>query len=299
MTHSLTRRTARLRLLGLAAALLVGATTLAACGEQSASTEPAVAEAPAMMAEGEAMMDSGSMMDQGSVMQQAPADREIIRTGYLSMRVENMQTSIGKVRELITASGGIISAEDASGSGGSEGEGITYANITAQIPADGLDAFVKEVSTLGVVDNVSINAQDVTQQGIDLDARIAALETSIERLNELLAQADKVEDLVAIEGQLSARQAELDSLVAQRTWLSQQVAMSTVTISLSPITTIADVEVPGFLSGLESGWSALVTLAKVSVTAAGFLLPFLLIAAVIAIPLTILLVRRARRKRSA
>ena len=299
MTHLLAQRPVRLRLLGLAAALLVGAATLAACGEQSASTGPAVAEAPAMMAEGEAMMDSGAMMDQGSVMQQAPADREIIRTGYLSMRVENMQTSIGKVRELIAASGGIISAEDASGSGGSEDEGITYANITAQIPADGLDAFVKEVSALGVVDNVSITAQDVTQQGIDLDARIAALETSIERLNELLAQADKVEDLVAIEGQLSARQAELDSLVAQRTWLSQQVAMSTVTISLSPITTIADVEVPGFLSGLESGWSALVTLAKVAVTAAGFFLPFLIIAAIIAIPLTILLVRRARRKRSA
>lgn len=299
MTHLLAQRPVRLRLLGLAAALLIGATTLAACGEQSASTGPAVAEAPAMMAEGEAMMDSGAMMDQGSVMQQAPADREIIRTGYLSMRVENMQTSIGKVRELIAASGGIISAEDASGSGGSEDEGITYANITAQIPADGLDAFVKEASALGVVDNVSITAQDVTQQGIDLDARIAALETSIERLNELLAQADKVEDLVAIEGQLSARQAELDSLVAQRTWLSQQVAMSTVTISLSPITTIADVEVPGFLSGLESGWSALVTLAKVAVTAAGFFLPFLIIAAIIAIPLTILLVRRARRKRSA
>ena len=73
--------------------------------------------------------------------------------------------------------------------------------------------------------------------------------------------------------------------------------MSTVTISLSPITRVADVETPGFLSGLASGWSALVALVGFGFTALGFLLPFILIALIVAVPVTVLLVRRSRRRR--
>ena len=55
--------------------------------------------------------------------------------------------------------------------------------------------------------------------------------------------------------------------------------MSTITVSLSPVTQIADVDAPGFLSGLQSGWSAFLSLIMVAVTAVGFFLPFLLVLA--------------------
>ncbi len=167
-------------------------------------------------------------------------DRQIIKTGYVSMQVDDVTTSAFDVHALIKKRNGLISSEDTQSSGD-----MTYSNITAQIPAADLDAFIADVSALGTVTSINVNAQDVTTQVVDLDARIKALQTSIDRLTQLLAEASRIEDLLAIETQLSQRQAELDALTAQRTWLGDQVAMSTITVSLSPVTQIADVDAPG------------------------------------------------------
>jgi hypothetical protein len=219
-------------------------------------------------------------------------DRQVVRTGYVSMRVEDVTKSAFQVHALVKKRNGLIAAEDTQGSGDT-----TYANITAQIPADALDAFIAEVTALGTVDTINVTAQDVTTQVVDLDARIKALQTSVDRMTQLLAQASRIEDLLAIETQLSQRQAELDSLKAQRSALGDAVAMSTLTVSLSPTTQVTEVDAPGFLSGLASGWSALVSVAMVAITVVGFLLPFLLILALVAIPIVIVVVRQTRRHR--
>jgi len=268
----------------LAGILLVG------CGGSgdyvdSTSMDSAVMEEGAVSAEAP-MMDGGAMGQPAAV-----TDRSIIRTAYLNMRVPVVAEAVEQVRDLVAQRQGIISSESLSG--GTPGG---YASITAQVPAADLTAFLDEVSEIGEVDSLDVSAQDVTTQVIDLDARIAVLEGSIDRLTALLAEATRVEDLVAIEAELSNRQAELDSLTSQRKYLAEQVALSTVTISLSPITEIADVDSPGFLSGLQTGWSAFVALIGFAITALGFLVPFIVVAAVILIPITIWLVRRSRRR---
>jgi Domain of unknown function (DUF4349) len=274
-------------LAALGTAALAGA-LLAGCGSSgdtarmdgATTAEMPVAEAPMM--EGAPMQDAAAPV----------ADRSVIRTAYLSMRVPSVPEAIDEVRALVARRDGVISSESLST--GSPGG---YATITAQVPADDLTTFLDEVGALGTVDTLDVTAQDVTTQVIDLDARIAVLESSIARLTDLLDQAERVEDIVAVEAELSARQAELDSLTAQRDYLAEQVALSTVTITLSPVTQVADVDSPGFLSGLETGWSAFVALIGFGITALGFLVPFLIVAAVVLIPVTVLLVRRSRRPR--
>ena len=217
----------------------------------------------------------------------------MIRTAYVTMRVDDVAQATIDVQGLVSRRDGLISAEDAQVSGDN-----TYATITAQVPAAQLDGFLDDVSALGTVDAVNVTAQDVTTQVVDLDARIAALTTSIDRMSVLLAEAERIEDLLAIEAQLSARQAELDSLLAQRTYLGDQVAMSAVTITMSPVSTpIAEVDAPGFLSGLRSGWAAFTSAIAVAITAAGFLLPFAIILLVVAVPLIAIAVRQSRRRR--
>lgn len=294
----------RNRMLAASAALLaVGALGLAGCGV--ATTDAGYSDGGVMM-DGSDMVDGGTMMAEGEMMPEAAApgsmtdkavvgpdsvvDRSIIRTAYVAMRVDAVDTAVREVRELTSSAGGIVVGENLTGT-----EADAYATVTAQVPADALDAYLEKVRALGTVDSLDVTAQDVTTQVVDLDARIAALETSIERLTTLMSDATHVEDLLAAEAELSRRQAELDSLVAQRTYLADQVAMSTVTISLTPITRIADVETPGFLSGLQSGWSAFAALLGLAITALGFLVPFLIVAAIVAVPVTIVLVRRSRR----
>lgn len=238
------------------------------------------------------MAEAGSSRDTTGPVSPAVTDRSIIRTAYVSLRVDAVDTAVRQVRDLTRASQGLVVSENISGT-----DGDAYASVTVQVPADALDPYLDQVQALGTVDSLDVSAQDVTTQVVDLDARIDALQTSIDRLTTLMAEAQRVEDLLAVETELARRQAELDSLTAQRTYLADQVAMSTVTVSLSPLTRVADVDTPGFLSGLSSGWSALVALVGYAFTALGFLLPFLLIAGVIAIPLTWLLVRQTRRRR--
>jgi hypothetical protein len=282
-------RTAPLLIVAVAAAALLAGCT----GTTDAEIAPPVEMTEGMSVEGgaPAMPEEMALADKAATTT-TPTDRQVVRTGYVSMRVDDVAKGVFDVHALVRKRNGLISSEDTQSSGDS-----TYSTITAQIPADGLDAFIADVSALGTVDSVNINAQDVTTQVVDLDARIAALSASIDRMTQLMAQASRIEDLLAIETQLSQRQSELDSLTAQRTWLGEQVAMSTITVSLSPMTQIADVDAPGFLSGLQSGWAAFVSVIMVAITAFGFFLPFLLVLAVIAIPVAIVAVRQARRHR--
>ena len=283
-------RRGRTRAAAIAALAVVGL-LLAGCGGTGASDASmdmgVVAEAP--------VAGDGMMVEGGAAVTAPDAatvtTRQVIRTGYLSMRAEEVLATAARVRGLVAATGGLITTEDTQSTGDS-----SYATITAMVPADRLDDFVADVSELGTVDSVNVSAQDVTSQVVDLDARIDALSTSIDRLTQLLAQAERMEDLLAIETQLSQRQSELDALTAQRTYLADQVAMSTITVSIAPLTVAAAVEAPGFLSGLRSGWSAFVSLVMVAVTAVGFFLPFLVLLAIVAVPLTFVLVRQSRRR---
>jgi len=287
----------RQRLVLACTVLLTAGLALSGCAsgdDMPNSTE--TAGMPAASVE-EPMLDMAAESDRGmgpggAVSTVADEQRQVIRTAYMALRVDDVVASLDQVRDLVAATNGIISSES-SGTDGSDAR----ATVTAQVPAAQLETFLDDVGALGSVDSLDVSAQDVTLQVVDLDARIAVLETSIERLTDLLIEADRVEDLVAVESELSRRQADLDSLQSQRTWLSEQVALSSVTVTLTPRTHIADVEVPGFLSGLQSGWSALLTTAGALVTMAGFLLPFLVVLLVIAVPVVLLIVRRQRRRR--
>lgn len=279
-----------------ALAALAATTALLAGCSSTGSTDAAMGEPrvamDGMAVEGGAPMVSEALPAAGNGAAPTIAQREIVRTGYVAMRAEDVTGTAVTIRALVAKSGGLISSEDTQRS-----NDATYATITAQVPADRLDTFLRDVSALGTVDSLNVSAQDVTAQAVDLDARINALQTSIDRLTELLAQAQRVEDLLTIETQLSQRQAELDALRAQRQYLSEQVALSTVTVTVSPLTAITDVDAPGFLSGLQSGWSAFVSLVMVAVTALGFLLPFAVILLIVAIPAAFALVQHARRRR--
>jgi len=70
----------------------------------------------------------------------------------------------------------------------------TASILTLRIPADELDRTVADLKELGTVNFVSLNAADVTRQSQDLDARITALQTSVDRLLALMAAATSTPD---------------------------------------------------------------------------------------------------------
>ncbi len=275
-------RALRLGLIASAAASLL---VLAGCG--AAQTE-GQAPAPMPMEAGapvEAAVQSAN--DRGAVI-----GPQVITTAWLTMRVDAVSTGVDEISAIATAQGGTIQQQDLT-----LADGTQTATVIARVPAAQLDRFLSDVQRLGTVESVSRQAADVTQQRIDLDARITALSASADRLRQLLDEAATVTDLVAVETELANRQAELDALTAQRDYLADQVAMSTVTITLLPTVRAGGADAPGFVTGLQNGIAALGAAIGLGITAMGFLLPFIAILAILALPIAWLIVRRRRRPR--
>ena len=289
-----------------AAIMLAGAGLLTACGPiGGTSSSPAGGDVSVETAPDGAMpvealpgdsMAAGAPMDQSGKVATA-VDRQVITTSSMSIRVDEVKGQAARIASLAIAAGGLVQQQDMSLS-----DGLPYANITVRVPADHLDQLITDVSSLGTVEYVTTQAADVTQQTVDLEARIGALTTSEERLKVLLATATNVADLVAVETELANRQAELDSLTSQRDYLADQVAMSTLTVSLSSVIQVGTATAPGFWPGLQNGLNAFAALVAGSITALGFLLPFIAAAAIVVLIIWALIhwlaPRRSRRARA-
>jgi hypothetical protein len=146
-----------------------------------------------------------------------------------------------------------------------------------------------------------LSSEDVTTQVIDTDVRVRAQEGSLRRVEQLLARASSLKEIIWIESQLTSRQAELDSLKSQQAWLADQTSDSTITIDIErkQVTKAEkkkDSDDAGFLAGLKSGMKALGGFATAMATIVGALLPFAIVLAVFALPVWLVVRRSARRR---
>jgi len=278
--------------LGLAAGVILAAVLLAGCTTSNSDS---------MDAQSAESMDAGTVPGQlvapgepgeAGAGDAATADRSVITTGSVSVTVED---PIGAAEDAVTI------VEEAGGRVDSRTENpktenqAASANLSLRIPAGDLDRTLDELRALGTVNYVSLNASDVTQQSQDLDARITALSTSVDRLLALMTQATSTTDLVAIEGELSTRQAELESMRSQRDYLSDQVEYSTVSLELYSTGTVAPGAPDNFWTGIVAGWDTLVVALGGLLVGIGFALPWLAILAVFG-GIVFLIVRLFTRK---
>lgn len=206
-------------------------------------------------------------------------DRELVTTGNATLAVADPFDAAEQIAGLVEQAGGRVEARDERAATADE---PGSASMTLRIPADRVSATLDALDELGEVRDRHVETIDVTGTAQDLDARIAALRTSTDRLRELLADADRTSDLIEIEAELSTRQAELDSRVSERNRLSDEVAMSTLHVEIvADSSPAAQAQPGGFLGGLSAGWSALVMTFNVVVLVLGAIIPWLALAGVL------------------
>ena len=115
-----------------------------------------------------------------------------------------------------------------------EGDGTALRGwVTVRIPTVDYEDFIKAVAELGVVKFQSEATSDVTQEHVDLSARLENLRAQEIRLREFFEAAKDVKDMLAIEKELGRVRGEVESLDAQVTYLERQAAMATVTVELT------------------------------------------------------------------
>lgn len=202
------------------------------------------------------------------------AKRDVVKTATMTVRVGNPSEAADQAAVIAESANGRVDrrTEDAG-----TGRGRASTTIVLRVPVERLDGVVRELKELGTVQTAETTADDVTAQRVDLDARIKALQTSVDRLLAIMRDAEDPDSLIRAEGALSERQAELDSLRAQREQLGDQVAYSTVDVSFlaDQIGGPAPDQYNGFFGQVERGWDGLVGVVGDLVLLIGLLLPWL------------------------
>ncbi len=269
-------------------ALSLGLVGCSAAGTSSSSLSDGSAPAPAIGTT-DSSKSGGSTTD--NTVTDAAA-RQVVQTGYATVVVTKPLDAATQAIAITDAAGGRVDGrtENAPTNGDSGS-----ATLTLRIPSAALDATLEKLKGLGRVQEVSLSAADVTMQSQDLNARITALSASIDRLLALLSTATDTNALITLEGAISDRQGQLESLQAEQRYLADQVSMATLTLNL-----ISDAQAtpttPGtFLSGLAVGWQAFLNFFTGLLVVLGVLLPWLVLAAVIT-AVTLGAVRLARRR---
>lgn len=235
--------------------------------------------------------------------------RDIITSASATIVVDDVTASARVVGNAAVAHGGYVESMSVGTTGSMPVDGgVVYdersypypytpdgAWVNVRVPSDELPALIQELSDVGEVTSSSINRQDVTEQTVDLEARIAAAEASVARLTELMAQAGNLSDLIAAEAALSERQATLESYQQQLESLEGMVEMSSLSVSLVPEVATVEADPAGFTDGWAAGWNSMVATLNGIVIALGFLLPWLVVIGVIGL-MVWGVVRLARRR---
>lgn len=161
----------------------------------------------------------------------AQADRAIVRTGRISLTVDSFTTVRTRVGTLARDTGGYV----ASASRETRGEGNrtwTVGVVTIRVPSEQFSETYDEVQTLGEVREASSDTTDVTDQLVDIEARLETLRAERARLRSLYADANDTETVLRVSQELSDVQTEIERLEAQKRNLENRVAFSTITVEI-------------------------------------------------------------------
>ena len=222
--------------------------------------------------------------------QVAAEDRQVVYTGALTVRVDDAVGAAEDAAAIGEEAGGYLARSDA------QLDDEQRVSVQLRIPATSFEAVMDELAALGTVQARNVDSEDVTDQIVDVEGRLANARTSAERLRELLAKAENVQNIITIEDRLTQRQTEIEALAGQLEVLEDRVALATVDVTLTERDEpqVSD-DLPGPAAALRSGAVAFVNVAKVALAALAFSLPFL--------PFVLLgawvVRRRSRRRRAA
>lgn len=282
-----------MRRTSITAAAALAVAVLAGCSGGSEGTADSSAEGGAAQREAApeaADNAAGDADDAGGVIDQAAmtaSQRHVIHNVDLSIRTDDVPAAAHRAADIATGSGGLVADERTTGD--------RTATLTLRVPADGLDDALTRLTELGEVTHRTRSAEDVTQEVVDTESRVASQRASIGRLRTLLDEAGDLSDVITVERELSEREADLDALLSRQEQLAQQTSLATVTVSIEATSEPPDDDDDrGFLAGLGGGWDAFVSAGAVALTVLGAIVPFAILLAVVGYPVLVL-VRRNRQ----
>ncbi len=154
----------------------------------------------------------------------AHQSRMLIWRARLSLEVASVSNAVSHVTDIAKQSGGYV--ENRSDSGDER------ASVTLRVPVDSLKPAMASLASIGKVTSRSVSSEDVTDQYVDIDARMKTMVALRDRLRALLEKAQDVKDVLAIEKELGRVQADIDSMQARLKALKGKVDLASIDVSI-------------------------------------------------------------------
>lgn len=209
--------------------------------EEDVAYEESVSES-----EAPAESDSGSAYDRANV--------KLIRRASLEVETLSFDDATAELEALVEQLGGYI--EDSSLYQGGYGSTYRSADYTVRIPSEKYDAFLNRMgkSESCRLVNKSESTEDVGQAYFDAENRLKTLRTKLKRLQELLAEAKKMEDIITLESAISETEYAIDLYASDLKRYDSLIGYSTFNISIEQVRTPSDSESMSFGDRLSNAF---------------------------------------------
>jgi prepilin-type N-terminal cleavage/methylation domain-containing protein len=186
----------------------------------------------------------------------AALDRKIIYTANIELNVEDISLTGDKVVELVQKCAGYVADSTLSGTIGN----YRHATWRLRVPVDRFEEFVKSISDLGELISVATNSQDVSEEYYDVDARVRNKTTEEGRLLKLLEdRPGKLEDVIAIERELSSVREDLERMQGRMRVLTDQTSMTSVELSVTEFGNYRPEQAPPFATRIRRAFGGSVS----------------------------------------
>lgn len=143
--------------------------------------------------------------------------RKVIYSGLFTVVVDSAAASVKAAKSLAESLGGYM-------------QHMTQTSITIRVPAEKFNQTIGKIEQMGQVSDKSIDAQDVTEQYVDLELRMRNARALLTKLEKLLAKAERIEDILAIEKELARVRTQIEQLEGKINAMSSRIAYSTITV---------------------------------------------------------------------
>lgn len=265
------------------------------CGQAARESARGVPAEYSAEATGEAAESAAAEAGDLDVTHAADPERKIIYEADISLVVTDFPRAESEVPRLAKEHGGYLADVSIDRTAGEH----RFGRWQVRIPVDRFEPFLDALSDLGVPENRRQTAQDVTEEYIDLEARIANKKRLEERILELLQVSEgAIKDVIEVERELERVRSEIEQMEGRLRYLTNRIALTTVTITVREQRDYVPPEAPTFLARIRQSWAnSLVSLRRfgenvfVAIVAA---IPWLVVLSVVVGPL----IWRMRRRRA-
>jgi hypothetical protein len=187
-----------------------------------------VSEEPAPQTSGSGVIGDDGGTASGDL--QGLLDRKIVQNTTVDLEVEEVSRSFQDIMNIALTAGGHVASSSFSNEDDEQ-----IADLTIRVPAEEHQRVLTQLREMGEVTEESSDANDVTEEYTDLQARLRTLEATEQRYLELLAQATTIPDILAMEDRLAGVRAQIEQVQGRINLLDSLTELGTITVHLRPL----------------------------------------------------------------